>query len=66
MKLGQTTIKSKKIKVSKIDGTFVGVYDGYSNAARATGVKVQNIYKTCKGYKTSLNGYNFEINNEEN
>jgi hypothetical protein len=66
MKLGQATKKSKKIKVSKIDGTFVAVYDGYSNAARATGVKVQNIYKTCSGYKTSLNGYNFEITNEEN
>jgi hypothetical protein len=66
MTLGKVTRRSKKIKVSKVDGTFVAFYDGYSNAARATGVKVQNIYKTCNGYKTSLNGYNFEISNEEN
>ncbi len=63
MLLGTPTRRSKKIKVTK-DGTLIGVYHGYSNAARATGVKVQNIYKTCKGYKTTLNGYNFEINEE--
>lgn len=28
-------------------------------ASRFTGVKVQNIYKTLNGYKTTLNGYTF-------
>ena len=29
------------------------------HASKITGVKVQNIYKTLKGYKTTLNGYTF-------
>lgn len=61
MKLGQATKKSRKISVLKIDGTLVGIYDGYSNAARATGVKFQNIYKACNGYKTTLGGYIFKF-----
>lgn len=64
MKLGQITAKSKKIDVYKEDGTFVGTYYGFSNAARATGVKIQNVYKTCNGYKTTLNGYTFKFRDE--
>jgi hypothetical protein len=29
------------------------------DASKITGVKTQNIYKTLKGYKTTLNGYTF-------
>lgn len=64
MKTGTVTKRSKKIVVYKIDGTYVGTYHGFSNASRATGVKIQNIYKTCNGYKTSLGGYNFTMLDE--
>lgn len=60
MILGAVTRRSKKIAVYK-DDKLIAIYDGFSNAARATGVKVQNIYKTCKGYKTTLNGYSFKV-----
>lgn len=63
MILGATTVRSKKIDVYK-DGKLIGTYHGFSNAARATGVKVQNIYKTCNGYVTTLNGLTFKFRDE--
>lgn len=63
MKLGTPTSKSKVIEVYK-DDEHIGTYFGFSNAARATGVKAQNIYKTCNGYKTTLNGYRFKFRDE--
>lgn len=66
MKLGTQTRKSKRIDVYKLDGTLLGTFTSFSNAARATGVKIQNIYKTCNGYKTSLNGYYFKFSDEKN
>jgi hypothetical protein len=65
MKVGTATKRSKKVDVYKVDGTFVGTYSSFSSAARATGVKVQNVYKTCNGYKTSLNGYNFVVKEDK-
>lgn len=64
MKLGTKTRRSKTIEVLGIDGKIIATYEGYSNASRATGVKIQNIYKTCKGYKTTLNGFNFRFKDE--
>lgn len=64
MKLGTITKRSKRIIVYKADGTYVATYSGFSIAARETGVKVQNIYKACNGYKTLLNGLYFKL--EEN
>jgi hypothetical protein len=52
------TSRSKKVFCYK--GTeLVAIYDTLMIASRATGVKFQNIYKTCNGYKTTLNGYTF-------
>jgi hypothetical protein len=52
------TSRSKKVFCYK--GTeLVATYDTLMIASRATGVKFQNIYKTCNGYKTTLNGYTF-------
>ena len=52
------TKRSKKIYCYK-DDKLVAVYEGLVIASRATGVKFQNIHKTCNGYKTKLNGYVF-------
>ena len=60
-KLGQTTKKSKMVKVSSPEGNLVAIYPSMSSAARAHGVKVQNVYKTCYGYKTTLNGLVFQF-----
>lgn len=54
----QPTKRSKKVYCYK-DNQLVAVYDGIVIASRATGVKFQNIYKTCNGYKTTLAGYVF-------
>ena len=59
-KAGYVSITSKTINVYK-DGVKVGVYSTLSNAARATGVKVQNIYRVINGYKSTLNGYEFKV-----
>jgi len=57
-KVNQPTARSKKVYCYK--GTeLVAVYDGLMIASRATGVKFQNIHKTCNGYKSTLNGYTF-------
>lgn len=61
MEVGTVTKRSKIVSVYKPDGELVATYYGFSNAARATGVKVQNIYKACRGYKTLLNGYYFKL-----
>lgn len=55
---GYVTNRSRNIGVYK-DGVRVAVYTTMSNAARDLGIKVQNIYKTLKGYKTTLKGYEF-------
>jgi len=66
MKVGQVTVRTKKIDVFDSQWNYITSYYGFNNAARATGVKSQNIYKTCNGYKTLLNGLYFKFNNEEN
>ena len=60
---GYVTNRSKMIGVYK-DGVRVAVYTTMSNAARDLDIKVQNIYKTLKGYKTTLKGYEFRYENE--
>lgn len=52
------TSRSKKIYCYR-DNKLVATYDTLMIASRATGVKFQNIYKTCNGYKTTLGGYVF-------
>jgi hypothetical protein len=56
--INKPTAKSKKVFCYK-DNELVATYDGIMIASRATGVKFQNIHKTCNGYKTTLNGYTF-------
>ena len=56
--MNQPNKKSKKVYCFK-DNILVATYDGLSIDARATGVRVQNVYKACKGYKTTLSGYTF-------
>ena len=56
--INKPTAKSKKIYCYKGE-ELVATYDGLMIAARATGVKVQNIFKACNGYKTTLNGFTF-------
>jgi hypothetical protein len=36
-----------------------------SNAARDLGIAVQNIHKALNGYKTTLKGYEFRIEENE-
>ena len=60
-KVGQTTKKTKMVMVSNIDGDLIAIHPSMSVAARAHGVKVQNVYKTCYGYKTTLNGLVFQF-----
>jgi predicted DNA-binding protein YlxM (UPF0122 family) len=55
--------RSKEIEVWFND-ELVCVYDSMTAAARGCGVKVQNIYKAIKGYKTKLKGYEFKIKKE--
>jgi hypothetical protein len=61
---GYRTIRSKTIEVYDKEMNLVGTYTSYANAARAFGVKVQNVYKVCQGYKTSLNNHYFKIKND--
>ena len=60
---GYVTNRSKLIGVYK-DGVRIAVYTTMSNAARDLDIKVQNIYKTLKGYKTRLKGYEFRYEEE--
>lgn len=56
--VNQPTKRSKKIYCYKGE-ELIAVYDGLMIASRATGVRFQNIYKACKGYKTTLKGLTF-------
>jgi hypothetical protein len=61
-------IQRRSKKVGKYDslGNLVAVYDSMSLAAQANDIKVQNIYKTLKGYKTLLKNHEYRlIENEE-
>jgi hypothetical protein len=62
--VNQPTKKSKKIYCYK-DDELIATYDGLMIASRATGIKFQNIYKTCKGYKTTLKGLTFTYDKRE-
>ena len=61
---GYTTNRSKIIGVYK-DGVRVAVYTTMSNAARDLGIAVQNIHKALGGYKTTLKGYEFRVEEGE-
>jgi hypothetical protein len=53
-------IYKNSIKVSVFkDKTFIKEFNSISEASRFTGVKIQNIYKSINGYRTTLNGYTF-------
>lgn len=60
---GYTTHRSKVVVVYK-DGVRVAVYTTMSNAARGVGVAVQNIWRALNGYKTTLKGYEFRLEEE--
>ena len=60
---GSKQINSRDIDVYK-DGILVGTYTTMSNAARATGTHVQNIWRILNGYKTTLKGYEFRYKEE--
>jgi len=60
---GYVTYRSKSIGVYK-EGVKVAVYTTMSNAARDLDIKVQNIWKALKGYKTTLKGYEFRYEEE--
>ena len=60
---GYVTYRSKSIGVYK-GGVKVAVYTTMSNAARDLDIKVQNIWKALKGYKTTLKGYEFRYEEE--
>lgn len=53
--------KSKNIGVYDKDWNLIKICPSYTEAAKLAGVRVQNVYKVCKGYKSTLNGYNFKI-----
>ena len=61
---GYVTGRSRTIGVYK-DGVRVAVYTTMSNAARDLGIAVQNIHKALNGYKTTLKGYEFRIEENE-
>jgi hypothetical protein len=61
---GYVTGRSRMIGVYK-DGVRVAVYTTMSNAARDLGIKVQNIHKALNGYKTTLKGYEFRVEESE-
>jgi len=61
MEIGTINRRSKSVVVTKPDGELVAIYPSMSHAARAHGVKIQNVYKTCYGYKTTLNGLVFQF-----
>ena len=61
---GYTTNRSKLIGVYK-DGVRVAVYTTMSNAARDLDIAVQNIWRALNGYKTTLKGYEFKIEESE-
>lgn len=56
---GNITSRSKIILVYNKEGEFINSYPSMTLAAEACGVKVQNVWKLLKGYKSSLNGYKF-------
>jgi len=52
---------SKRVGVYDLDWKLVKVCFSMSDAARFIDCKVQNVYKVCKGYKSTLNGYNVKF-----
>lgn len=58
MKTGTLTKRTTVISVLK-DGQECDVVLGISNCARKYGIRVQNLWKTLNGYKTTLAGYEF-------
>lgn len=42
------------------DWNLIKIWVSMSEAGRHLNIKPQNIYKACRGYKTTLNGYNFK------
>lgn len=52
----KTYKNSKDILIYK-DGEFIKKCKSMTEAANFIGAKVQNIYKSLNGYKTTLNGY---------
>lgn len=53
--------KSKRVGVYDLDWKLVKVCKSMSEASRFIDCKVQNVYKVCKGYKSTLNGYNVKF-----
>lgn len=51
---------SKYVGVYDKDWNLIKILPSLTEASKFTGVKVQNIWKTCTGYKTTLGGYNFK------
>lgn len=59
------TINSKKVGQYDLEWKLIKIWPSLSECARGTGIKVQNIYKICKGYKSTLNGFNFKYEEED-
>lgn len=52
---------SKRVGVYDVNWKLVKVCFSMSEAARFIGCRVQNVYKVCNGYKSTLNGYNLKF-----
>lgn len=52
---------SKRVGVYDVNWKLVKVCHSMSEAARFIGCRVQNVYKICHGYKSTLNGYNVKF-----
>ena len=60
MRRGNVTGRSKSVVQLDLEGNIIKVWKSLSMASKGTGVRVQNIWKVCNGYKSSLGGFYFK------
>ena len=53
-------MRSRKVYQYDLEGNLVKEHKSISMAAKDTGVRVQNIWKVCNGYNSSLGGFKFK------
>jgi hypothetical protein len=52
--------RSKKVGQYDLEWKLIKVWPSMTECAKGTGIRVQNIWKICTGYKSTLNGFNFK------
>lgn len=60
MRRGHITNRSRKVYQYDLEGNLVKEHKSISMAAKDTGVRVQNIWKVCNGYNSTLGGFKFK------